>query len=112
MNTVVKLYHGNSYHKNVRYRFRFLNLSLRQKLWLEFWYPLVEIDAFLGELSSTVCGVLKRLVLHHLHTLASLALLMAMLADHVQLPNPVLETKATTQLQLQPEVVLKHKESS
>lgn len=75
-------------------------------------YPLVEIDAFLCELASTVCGVHKRLILHHLHALASLALLVAVFADHVQLPNPVLETKTTTQLQLQPEVVPKHKEVS
>lgn len=65
-------------------------------------YSLVEIDTFLCELSSAICWVFKRLVLHHLHALASLALLVAVLADHVQLPDPVLETKATTQLQLQP----------
>lgn len=64
-------------------------------------YSLVEIDTFLCELASAICGVLKRLVLHHLHPLASLALLVAVFADHVQLPDPVLETKATTQLQLQ-----------
>lgn len=67
-------------------------------------YPLVEIDTFLCELARTVCGVLKRLVLYHLHTLASIALLVAVFADHVQLPNPVLETKDTIQLQLQPEL--------
>lgn len=62
------------------------------------FYPLVEIDAFLSELAGPIGGVLEWLVLHHLHPLAFLALLMAVLADHVELPNPVLETQATTQL--------------
>ena len=35
-------------------------------------------------------GVLKRLVLDHLHALPSVTLLMAVFADHVQLANPVL----------------------
>lgn len=39
-------------------------------------------------------GILKRLILHHLHSFTSLTLLMAVLADHIQLTNPVLETEA------------------
>lgn len=56
-------------------------------------YSLVEINAFLSELSRAVGGVLIGFVLHHLHSLSSLALLVAVLADHVQLANPVLETQ-------------------
>lgn len=52
---------------------------------------LVEVDAFLRELSRAVHGVLVRFVLDHLHPFAALALLMAVLADHVELADPVLE---------------------
>lgn len=38
-------------------------------------------------------GVHVRLVPHHLHPLAAAALLAAVLADHVQLPDPVLEAE-------------------
>lgn len=50
----------------------------------------VEVNSLLGELALSVRGVVVRLVLHHLHALAAVALLVAVLADHVQLPNPVL----------------------
>lgn len=50
-----------------------------------------EVDALLGELAGTVDGVLVGLVLHHLHTLALLALLVTVLADGVELPYAVLE---------------------
>lgn len=53
---------------------------------------LVEVDAFLGELSRSVHGVLVRLVLDHLHPFAALALLMTVFADHVKLADPVLQT--------------------
>lgn len=52
---------------------------------------LVEVDAFLRELSCSVHGILVRLVLDHLHPFAALALLMTVFADHVQLADPVLE---------------------
>ena len=51
----------------------------------------VEVDTFLGELALTVGGVLKRFILDHLHPLTAVTLLMAVLADHIQLANPVLE---------------------
>lgn len=50
-----------------------------------------EVDALLGELAGAVDGVLVGLVLHHLHALALLALLVAVLADGVQLPHAVLQ---------------------
>lgn len=56
---------------------------------------LVEVDAFLGELSRSVHGVLVRLVLDHLHAFAALALLMTVFADHVKLADPVLEEGRT-----------------
>lgn len=56
---------------------------------------LVEVDAFLGELSRSVHGVLVGLVLDHLHPFAALALLMTVLADHVKLADPVLEEEQT-----------------
>lgn len=52
---------------------------------------LVEVDAFLSELSCSVHGILVRLVLDHLHPFAALALLMTVFADHVQLADPVLD---------------------
>ena len=54
---------------------------------------LVEIDALLRELAQAVCGVLVGLVLDDLHALPPLALLQTVLADHVQLANPVLNTQ-------------------
>lgn len=56
---------------------------------------LVEVDAFLSELSRSVHGVLVRLVLDHLHAFAALALLMTVFADHVKLADPVLEEERT-----------------
>lgn len=53
----------------------------------------VQVDAFLRQLSLTVLGVNVRLVLHHLHPVSSIALLTAVLADHVELANPVLGTQ-------------------
>lgn len=50
-----------------------------------------EVDALLGELAGAVDGVLVGLVLHHLHTLALLALLVTVLADGVELPYAVLQ---------------------
>lgn len=50
-----------------------------------------EVDTLLGELAGAVDGVLVGLVFHHLHTLALLALLVAVLADGVQLPHAVLQ---------------------
>lgn len=50
-----------------------------------------EVDALLGELAGAVDGVLVGLVLHHLHALALLTLLVAVLADGVQLPYAVLQ---------------------
>lgn len=55
----------------------------------------VEVDTFLGELALTVGGVVKRFILDHLHPLAAVTLLMAVLADHIQLTNPVLEDRQT-----------------
>lgn len=50
----------------------------------------VQVDAFLRQLSPAVLGVIVRLVLHHLHPVPSIALLTAVLADHVELADPVL----------------------
>lgn len=49
-----------------------------------------EVDALLGELPRAVHGVLVGFVPHHLHALTLLALLVAVLADGVQLPHAVL----------------------
>lgn len=56
---------------------------------------LVEVDAFLSELSCSVHGVLVRLVLDHLHPFAALALLMTVFADHVKLADPILQEEQT-----------------
>lgn len=53
----------------------------------------VQVDAFLCQLSSAVLRVDVRLVLHHLHPVPSIALLTAVLADHVELADPVLEAQ-------------------
>lgn len=58
---------------------------------------LVEVDAFLRELSRSVYRVLVGLVLDHLHPFAALALLMAVFADHVKLADPVLEEETNKQ---------------
>lgn len=50
----------------------------------------VQVDAFLRQLSPAVLGVIVWLVLHHLHPVPSIALLTAVLADHVELADPVL----------------------
>lgn len=50
-----------------------------------------EVDTLLSELAGAVDGVLVGLVLHHLHALALLALLVAVLADGVELPHAVLQ---------------------
>lgn len=52
-----------------------------------------EVDSLLGQLSLAVVRVNIWLVPHHLHPLAPSTLLAAVLADHVQLPNPVLEAE-------------------
>lgn len=56
----------------------------------------VEVDSFLCELPLAVQRVLVGLVLDDLHAFASIALLMAVFADHVQLPDTILEDKHTT----------------
>lgn len=50
-----------------------------------------EVDSFLGQLPRSVLGVIIWLIPHHLHPLSPTTLLTAVLTDHVQLPNPVLE---------------------
>lgn len=50
----------------------------------------VEIHTLLGELPVAVVRVLKGLILDNLHTFPSVALLVAVLADHVQLSDFVL----------------------
>lgn len=50
-----------------------------------------EVDSLLGHLSGAVLGVNVWLVLHHLHPLPAAALLAAVLTNHVELPDPVLE---------------------
>lgn len=49
-----------------------------------------EVDTLLGELPRAVHRVLVGFVPHHLHTLTLLTLLVAVLADGVQLPHAVL----------------------
>lgn len=51
----------------------------------------IEIDSLLGELPIAMVRVSEGFVLHHLHTFSSVALLMAVLANHVQLPDLVLQ---------------------
>lgn len=53
--------------------------------------PPVQVDPFLRQLSRAVLGVDVGLIPHHLHPFSPSALLTAVLADHVQLPYPVLE---------------------
>lgn len=53
----------------------------------------VQVDAFLRQLSLAVLRVDVRLVLHHLHPVPAAALLTAVLADHVELADPVLEVQ-------------------
>lgn len=53
-----------------------------------------EVDSLLSELPGAVHGVLVGLVLHHLHALALLALLVAVLADGVELPHAVLPAQS------------------
>lgn len=60
----------------------------------------VEIDAFFRELPVAVVWIFVGLVLHHLHPFAPVALLMAVLADHVQLPDAVLPSKTESHRQL------------
>lgn len=55
----------------------------------------VEIHALLGELPVTVVRVLEGLVLHDLHPFPSVALFVAVLADHVQLSDFVLQNTET-----------------
>lgn len=50
----------------------------------------IEIDSLLGELSIAMMWVSEGFILHHLHAFSSVALLVAVLADHVQLPDLVL----------------------
>lgn len=52
-----------------------------------------QVDAFLRLLSLAVLRVDVGLVLHHLHPLPPVALLTAVLADHVELADPVLEVQ-------------------
>lgn len=54
---------------------------------------LVEVDAFLSKLARSVLGILVGLILHHLHSLATFALFVAVLADHVQLADAVLQDR-------------------
>lgn len=61
----------------------------------EFFSP-AEVDSFLRHLSRAVLGVSIGLVPHHLHPFSAPALLAAVLADHVQLPDPVLEPERDT----------------
>lgn len=56
-----------------------------------------EVDALLSELAVAVDGVLVGLVLHHLDTLALLTLLVAVLADGVELPHAVLQPQHPAQ---------------
>lgn len=51
----------------------------------------VEVDSFLCELPLAVRRVFIRFILDDLHPFPSIALLVAVFTDHVQLPNPVLE---------------------
>lgn len=53
----------------------------------------VEVDSLLCELSRAMSGVFKWLILDDLHSFAPIALLVAVLADHVQLSDPVLQEK-------------------
>lgn len=59
-----------------------------------FLWP-VEVDSFLCELALAMNWVFKRLVLNNFYPFPSIALLMAVFADHVQLSDPVLEDKDT-----------------
>lgn len=52
---------------------------------------LVEVDPLLGELSRAVLRIVVRLILDHLHALPTLALFVAVFADHVELTDPVLK---------------------
>ena len=55
-----------------------------------------EVYALLRQLSRAVLWVYLRLILHHLHPLPSVTLLTAVLADHIQLADPVLGRQETT----------------
>lgn len=51
----------------------------------------VQVYPFFCQLSQAMLGMNIWLILHHLHPFSSTTLLTAVLTDHVQLPNPVLE---------------------
>lgn len=53
----------------------------------------VQVDSFLGQLSGAILGVNIWLIPHHLHPFSPTTLLTAVLTDHVQLPDPVLEAE-------------------
>lgn len=53
----------------------------------------VEVESFLCELSLAVLRVFIWFVLDHLHPFSSIALLVTVFTDHVQLANPVLEER-------------------
>ena len=55
----------------------------------------VEIHTLLGELPVAVVRVLEGLILDNLHTFSSVALFVAVLADHVQLSDFVLQNTDT-----------------
>lgn len=57
----------------------------------------VEIHSLLSELPIAVMRVLEGLVLHDLHSFAPVALLMTVLADHIQLSDFVLQSKQRRQ---------------
>lgn len=50
-----------------------------------------QVDSLLSQLSQSILGVSIWLIPYHLHPLSPTTLLTAVLTDHVQLPNPVLE---------------------
>lgn len=51
----------------------------------------VEIHSLLGELPIAMVRILKGFILDDLHPFSSVALFVAVLADHVQLPDFVLQ---------------------
>ena len=53
----------------------------------------IEIHSLLSELPIAVVRVLEGLVLHDLHSFAPVALLVTVLADHIQLSDFVLQSK-------------------
>lgn len=74
--------------------------------WMQRRNSLVEVDPFLGELSRAVLRVFVRLVLDHLHALPTLTLLVAVLADHVELTDPVLQGQEEKRKSIIPRVTV------